>query len=240
MKKLLAAFIILLIASSAFGMDIGFLKRHGGGSVAAASTNIQVDSTDSVQVISNEGSKTWAHTCSGTNRLLFVVITTRVNASTVTSITYNSVDFTANLAWNKADGAGNRSYGFYLVNPATGSHNIVVTFGQSNIYALTSATSFTGVHQSTPVGTATTATGYSATASTTVTSAAGEVVIDGIYASNTPIARDGSQSLLWQSTDAGISGGSSTKLGSDSTVMQWTWTGNVYWAIGAIPLKPAL
>lgn len=34
MKKLLAAFIILLIASPLFALDIGFLKRHGGGGAA--------------------------------------------------------------------------------------------------------------------------------------------------------------------------------------------------------------
>lgn len=91
-------------------------------------------------------SLTFAHTCSGSNRILFV--TTITNTGTgVSGVTYNGVALT--LLDSRADAGGNVPELWYLIAPATGSNNIVITVSGSNAIA-GAAASYTGVKQSAP------------------------------------------------------------------------------------------
>jgi hypothetical protein len=93
-----------------------------------------------------------------------------------------------------------------------------------------------------------TATGNSATATTTVTSAAGEIVLDVVAHRNSTytIIPDGSQTQQWTQLAQdpgnavnGARGAGSTKAGAASTQMTWSISGTAQWAIGAVPIKPA-
>jgi hypothetical protein len=92
---------------------------------------------------------------SGTDRLLFVQLWFQ-NARTISAITYNSVAMTniatLSLAFNERHAA------YYLVNPASGSNTLSVTFSGSTQYVCTFHSLF-GVDQSSPLGANRTETG---------------------------------------------------------------------------------
>lgn len=89
-------------------------------------------------------SLTWAHTCTGTNRILWTMIGIPV-ADSITGVTYNSVSMTqvgkiASLA------LGRYIYLYYLAGPSTGSNNIVASSSGSEILR-GNAASYTGASQ---------------------------------------------------------------------------------------------
>lgn len=112
---------------------------------------------------------TFAHTVSGSDRLLLVAVLCNPN-SAITGVTYNGVSMTA----VETGDALIRLYA--LVNPATGSNNVVVTTDVDNeIVAI--AASYTGVDQSTPYdGTQASATG-DGSPSVSVSSATDNMVV---------------------------------------------------------------
>src|SRR3989442_1524846 len=91
-------------------------------------------------------SLTFAHTCTGSNRILFVAGNDKVAAATVvTGITYNSV------AMTKINGVQIPTSRFItlwdLVAPASGSNNVVVSASESGHLRFVAA-SYTGAKQS--------------------------------------------------------------------------------------------
>ena len=100
---------------------------------------------------------------------------------------------------------------------------------------------YTGVDQTTPHGTAATASGTSATASVTVSSATGELVIDCATTSNGALAATVGAGQT-QRANFGDTGNhlhlGSGEAGAASTVMDWTFTFDGWGTIG-VPLKPA-
>jgi len=65
---------------------------------------------------------TYAHTCSGSDRVLTVIA---VANRTITGITYNGVTMTLGVSLTFGSNSNNRIY--YLIAPASGTNNIVVT-----------------------------------------------------------------------------------------------------------------
>ena len=130
--------------------------------------------------------------------------------------------------------------------PASGSNTITVTFNTTIDDGILGAVSFTGVDQTTPVGTEQTATGDSTTASVTgIVSAADELVVDFLYTAWSQATVDGGQTLQWERdhTNGFSTAGMSTKVGAASTSMQWTQqsasSGDDNWSIGGVGVKPA-
>jgi hypothetical protein len=102
---------------------------------------------------------------------------------------------------------------------------------------------FSGVNQSTPLGTLATANGTNSTPSVAVTSATDELVIDFMYSGYINITAGADQTIVWEhdNTD-NTSGGSSTEPGTTSVTMSWTLANTGWdtrWLIGAVPVKPA-
>ena len=95
-------------------------------------------------------SLTFAHTCTGTDLILFVGVGIRNQSNDiVSSITYNGVSMTR-VPTNGyvAETTGNDSaYLYYLINPATGANNVVITISESQDMMGVS-TSYTGARQS--------------------------------------------------------------------------------------------
>ena len=87
---------------------------------------------------------TWSHTCTGTNRLLLVGIT-HFNGDVVTGVTYNGVAMTQ--LDKTSDFGGAIAYTYGLLNPATGSNNIAVSFSGGDAFLRCTAGSYTGVSQ---------------------------------------------------------------------------------------------
>lgn len=94
-------------------------------------------------------SLTTAHTCTGSDLILFVGGWGNVNVDNWTGVTYNGVAMTR---VNAVIYYGNSRYDYIyaLLNPATGTHNVVISASDSGGISA-NATSFTGVDQATSV-----------------------------------------------------------------------------------------
>lgn len=92
---------------------------------------------------------TWAHTCTGSNRILFVGVTVGAG-KTVSGVTYNAVAMTQVNTLALAGTTFDNGYLFRLVAPATGANNIVVT-ASADTFIYAAATSYNNVDQTTPI-----------------------------------------------------------------------------------------
>lgn len=182
----------------------------------------------SYQSTSGATSLTISHTVgAGTDRALVVAVECP-----------NSTDYlsTATVTWNgtsmgspRVSNAGTGSLHMYvwvLANPASGTHNIVVT-PSASAYMDVVASSWTGVDQTTPVGTTAnygTSFGSSPT-STAISMSAGSVAVDA-FAERVltgTLAQDGTQTLIGAITANSVSRmGSSYKSGA--TAMAWSFS----------------
>jgi len=138
---------------------------------------LAVDSTSEGYDNSSGSSLTWAHTCTGSDRLLVVVIS-ESRAITPTA-TYNGDAMT--LAVSKTNG-NSRSYIFYLINPDSGSaYNIVISLGATITYRQAAAVSFTGAHQTLVLGETNTKSGTAQNKTIDITTTSDDsVLIEGI------------------------------------------------------------
>ncbi len=88
---------------------------------------------------------TFAHTCTGSNRILFVMAAGNGGASnTITGATYNGTSMTS--IGNIRIPSDRWINLFYLIAPSTGSNNVVISATATSI--LGASTSFTGANQS--------------------------------------------------------------------------------------------
>lgn len=210
--------------------------------------------------IADLGTLTVSHTVTteGSDRCLIVMVCVDAAAADFTNVatmetaitaTYNSVAMTV-----IAGSAGISTLGiiaFYIVNPATGANNIVVTFdtGGGTTEAVLIGCSFLYVHQTTPVGTIAENTGTS----TTATDASQgnddqDMVIDmiGILQSEatTAIVVGALQTLRAQddqtaATDIMLACSTEPATDGDPTPdLSWTWTNSIAFAQCLLPLKP--
>jgi len=171
---------------------------------------------------------TLSHTCSTEqNRCLLVWVTCVDATETAPSgVTYNSVAMT-----KKGSTATNGTMSislWQLVAPATGANNIVATFGTACDAIHIGSLSFYGVNQTTPLGTAATATGSSVTPSVNVACGVDDVVTDGatIQAVGTPFTPGSGQTERWDRSFQGSSGadvtGSTERATGTTTTMDHT------------------
>lgn len=89
---------------------------------------------------------TFSHTCSGSDRALFVAVMTSTNGS-CSGVTYNGVAMTEIGRISDADSGNYTTYLFMLLNPATGANNVVASKSSGTNLFATSA-SYNGVNQS--------------------------------------------------------------------------------------------
>ncbi len=113
------------------------------------------------------GPLTFAHTCTGSNRILFVGLTTITAGDVVTGVTYAGVAMTR---VNIASQGLNCVYLYCLVAPASWANNVVATVGVADV-VYGRAASYTGASQvsSTPDNTAADAVSGATTLSVTLT-----------------------------------------------------------------------
>lgn len=181
-------------------------------------------------------SLTWPHTCSGDNLFLFVS-TEAYSGSNPTGVTYNGVALT-NL-WVQ-EPSNHKGSAWYLVAPTTGEHNVVVTWATSQDYVAAGAASYTGVHQTTPIGTPVSTYVYDISISVNVSSAVGEWVLDAISCGKPDAIIGAGQTQRYVDSKYDQRTIHSTKDGATSVTMSWTWTGNAWFSLGAVPIKPAV
>ena len=137
-----------------------------------------------------------------------------------------------------------------LKSPPTGLNTIVITIPVSapTVGVVATSADFSQVSQTTPFETfgSNTGSGNASSPTVTVTSAAGEIVIDTVAtAPSVTLTAATGQTQEWQ-TKSGVAstdteGAGSIKAGSTPTAtMTWTHTGAASWAIGAVSIRSSI
>lgn len=191
-------------------------------------------------------SATFSLTVSGSNRILIVGVVLRSpnSASGPSSVTYNGVSLTQIAVIDIS--FMNLSL-WRLVNPSTGANNVVVTNGATSSNIAATAVSYTGVNQTTPLGTATSNSASSASSmSTTVSSNSGELVVDtgGTKDTTSAIVAAGAGQTQRAATSSnadsnGVAIYASEKAGATSVTMTADRSvGSNRLGVIAVPLKP--
>jgi hypothetical protein len=221
-------------------LPLGTIRYRDAAKVAATYTATSVPiAFDAASFASaNATGLTWAHTvgAAGANRILIVGIGFDPRGATVTGVTYGGQPLTL---IGGVSATSSRVELWRIVAPLTGTNNVVVT-GTGAKEKIAGATSWTGVHQTTPLGTAAFATGTSITPTVNVTSATGDVVVDTVMAVDTASLTVGAgQTQRWNVALGDYMGGGSSEPGAATTTMSWTLSGSFTWSIGAVPLKQA-
>jgi hypothetical protein len=134
----------------------------------------------------NVNTLSWSHTVSsGSNRILIVALSQRDGNASISGVWYGGT-MLSQIGGQAATGSQSRTDLWYLLDPPPGTANVfVVLLTAKRIVA--SAISFTGVNQTTPLGTFVGATGQSTTASVNVSSGPGELVLDTVVTSGDAI-----------------------------------------------------
>lgn len=112
---------------------------------------IAFDSGSNGNYTYSAGSITYAHTISGSDRILFVGYWTGGSYTSVSS-TYNGTSNTGQLDVGRGYTTGGSYFTMtYHVAPSTGTNNIVATVVNSDGAMATASASYTGVDQTTPI-----------------------------------------------------------------------------------------
>lgn len=105
---------------------------------------IAFDSAVNAQIQNPGTSLTFSHTCSGSDRILYVMAFTRND--TTTGVTYNGVSMTQ--VGTTITESSDRYSIWQLIAPATGANNVVITGGGSTSLVIGCSQSYTGAKQS--------------------------------------------------------------------------------------------
>jgi hypothetical protein len=145
----------------------------------------------------SSASLTYSYTVgSGPNRLLVVNLTGDTSADDISSVIYAGTPMT--LIGKVQAPSNNWQYLYYLLNPSSGSNNVVITAGSPH-YLISQGASWYNVKQSAQPDASTTntvaATNTSITTSLT-TVATGSLVLQGIWSQTHPAAGAGATPIL--------------------------------------------
>lgn len=178
------------------------------------------------------------HTASGTDLAAFMH--TASAAGTPQAVTGSYAGTAMTEHWDTTFATYYRHAGYTLVNPATGAQTVTATYAGTQGNLRIGVATYTGVDQTTPVGTPNTATGSSTTPSVAITSATDELVVDGMaQVANANATAGANQTERWDLAGAEISVAGSDEAGAATTTMSWTLPASVAWHIGGIAFKPA-
>jgi uncharacterized repeat protein (TIGR01451 family) len=186
---------------------------------------------------------TVAHTTgTGTNRLMIVTVVSVPN-QTISGVTY------AGVALKKLDEATNNAASrpvkteiWYLVNPPSGTANVLISWPSGNLEAAAGVSTYTGVDPTLPFGTVSKIIGTSSSNGTVVPisteSTLGDIVIDAFGSNKANVTTPGTNQVTIQTAgtnDAKV--GTSYKVATqDSTTTSWT-VGITTYAYLAVALK---
>lgn len=186
---------------------------------------IALDTSTAVSVTGSGTSLTYAHTASGTNRILFVPCASINGSHTITGVTYNGVAMTE--IGHAATQGNFFTYLWCLIAPDTGTNNVVITAGGTNKIA-GGAVSYTGALQSGQPDSFNTGTavGTSLTVSTTVVASGSWMVGIGNTGNGTIAAGTGMTARQTRNGDASfdsfIFGDSNGTVSTGSQSMNFT------------------
>ena len=188
----------------------------------------------------------FSHTIGGGSDriLLYSFASETAGTGDVTNVTYNGVALT--YSTYTATARESRVEFWYMLEaalPAAGTYTVTATIAGTGTSFVHGASSWEGVHQTTPFGTIVTNTGSTSTPTVTVNSATDEFVHDFVAVKDaSSLTVNVSQDQRWNLLAAGtadVHGGGSSEAGDTNVVMSWSSPGAVDWAIIGVPIKPS-
>jgi len=226
-----------VLASNVTSFQVG--EAGGGGTFAVDNASSGTTASDTASSI------TVSHaTGSGSNRLMLVGISyNNDDYETVTGVTYNGTALSQVGTVNNSDDA--RVCIYSLVAPDSGTHNVIINFSDAlNDGAIAGVVTFTGVDQSTPLGTFVSSTGDNSTPATVnIPSDSGELVFGVVSSEYEAFTPSSGQNQHWNMSISGedTNGAGGTDAGGSPTVtMSWSLDPAYnHWAIGGVSIKPA-
>ncbi len=182
------------------------------------------------------GSDTYAHTVSGSDRILFVsTLGGSSFTDNITGITYNGVSMT--LVGKSATSGDRWNYLFYLIAPDTGTHNVVISATPaSGGVGATVATSYTGVNQTQPETMLVTSGTNTSQTQTIPTKSYGAWLVGAMHVDASPSAGSGTTSRGDRFYD---SNGVKSEPSSSSYSLALTWAGSEGWSYITCSIAPA-
>lgn len=222
------------------------LQENGDGILLEQQDIIEFDAASNSSYQAAASSYSWNHTCTGNSRYLSVGISMLSLAQSVSSITYNSVNLS--LIGVKASVSGAARIELWgLAAPSAGTNSIAVTLTGA-IASAGNASSYTGVHQTSPTeafnsAQATNVGAADATVDVT-TVADNDWCVDIVATDDTAITVGAGQTQTGNVTGAGGSGAMSyegPKTPAGAVTMSWTNVAALAtWAIGSVALRPVV
>ena len=211
MTRLLLALLLLLLASPAWA--------------AVAYDN----ASSAIDTVGASNTLTVSHTLNSATNGAAVACAMSRTAAAPTSVTYNGSAMTQVGTTVTVDAVVTVTmWRILTASMGAGTYNLVIDWGATSSDHVGGIVSFTGVHQTTPVSGAATATGSSSTASVTVTSATDNMGVSCVVGKNRVVTS--LDTSRW--TQAGSDGyGESTIAGAASVVLDWTLTVSDSWGI---------
>jgi hypothetical protein len=180
----------------------------------------------------------WSHTCTGSNLCLIVGVGLGANPDTALSMTatYNGVAMTSLGVVHSGGSNGGIAQLWRLVAPATGAHTVAIAAaGGTPISLEGGSVSYTGVNQTTPVGTPVTASSQTGAPSVTVTGTTAGNMVAGVAVNGNNLTASGNTGrwLVNASTGsaAGNAAGADAAAGG-SVALSWTATADWWATIG--------
>ena len=207
------------------------------GLTSAAAITLDADSSSSV---ASSTTLTFSHTVgSGNDRLLVVAV--QAAGFIPHTVTYGGTSLTGRAGDKNTSGALWVQL-WYLLAPASGAADIVVTVSTASAICAT-ASSWENVDQVTPFGSSAKDSGTGTAVSITAQTTTGEVVIDSVVAYEAPTFTVGADQTEVKNTggvaaDSTVRGASSYQAGADGGVMTWTLGASKPWAAVALPILP--
>ena len=205
-----------------------------------ATAQVVVDATSTVSTDSKVTSLTVSHTTgTAANRLLLVGVSDRENAGL--TVTYDGDPLEE--YGHQVSSTNARTHIFYMVNPPSGTFNVVVTATSNNFDkgCIVGVMTFSGVDQNTPLNTYTGLYGSSTNPTlTNIPTAANELVFNVVALRKTNLTGVGTnQTSRWNiASGDDMRGGGSTKPGPGTTTsMSWT-SASGDWSMSAVSIKP--
>jgi hypothetical protein len=245
-------------ASRLFVLLVFLFTTFGGATVRVhAAGTVTLDGAVSSASLASGTSISFNHTTgTGADRLMLVGVSwnSGTTARTISSVTFTPSGGSAiplNSVITQQAGTQFRYSAIYsLLDPPNGQvGTVAITFsGSVSNGMMAGAANFTGVNQSTPLGTpgGVGPTAQGTAPSVTLTGLDGnELVFDNVFqgasASTQTLTVASDQTQLWNPAYvANLRAGASLEQATTSSVtMSWTAASASYWSIAAVPIKPA-
>ena len=216
---------------------------------AQAQVALDATTSSSRRLTTGTTTLTFAHTTTGTNLVLVVGVSMNISggvSATVGGVTYNGVALTKAGAHN--DSANQRrTEMWYLIAPATGTHNVIVTVKvpfAATIGTVAGATTFTGADQTSPIRTYASNDGNTNAPYVDVASDTNDMVLDTMatLGSRTVTSASGTQVQQWALTTSAnttdVYGYGSTHGGAASVSMAENLSASSQWSSSAVSVQP--